>query len=357
MKIAFATTWESKCGIAVYSQSLVAEIEKRESVEVVNLDPGAVKTPERLAAALNESDVAHIQFQYPFFGGMALHKNWFLKTLRRLDVPLVLTIHELDLGVSDSFPIQAYKQWFNRHIFNRQEIDRIVVHTVESRNLLETLGISIDKVRVIPEGVPRVDPPLMTSEAAKAVFGLSGRRVMTIFGFVVRRKGYDIVLKALKDLPEDIVLLIAGGTHGDDRGGFMDELKQIIRTGRLEDRTVITGYLSDDRVPLAMAATDVILAPFTEISNSSSTMRSIAYEKPIIASDLPLMREINGRTPCLSLFRNGEPVDLAAKARALLDNENRLAEAAAVVRSYAKNHSVARAAAETISVYEELLEE
>ncbi len=357
MVIIFATTWNSKCGIAAYSRALVPELEKHVRVEVLGLDSGDISSPARLAAALNRGGVAHIQHQYPFFGGMAVYRNWFRRLLRRVDVPLVVTVHELDLGESDSRMLCAYKHWFNRYLFGAAAIDRIIVHSFEYRDKLQALGIESGVIRVVPMGVPEVAKADVSSDAAKSTLGLEGKRVVTIFGFVVKRKGYEVALEALRCWPEDVVLLVAGGAHPDDSTGFFEELKGRVIARGLEDRTVISGYLPDDQVPVVMAATDVVIAPFTAMSGSWSIMHSIAYGKPVVASDLPSSREMNDRMLCLTLFNPGDPSDLADKTKELLEDEARLAQAVASVQSYAAAWTVARSAAETIAVYEELLGE
>lgn len=356
MKITFATTWNSRCGIAVYSRSLVAELRKKARVEIVSLDPDAITSPSRLASDLNQGEVAHIQHQYPFFGGMAFHRNSFKRVVVKLKRPLVVTVHELDLGEQDSWLMRVYKPWFNSYLFGGHEVDRFIVHTSEYKDKLARLGIRSDDIRIIPEGVPAVEPPPMTAGEAKEKLGLAGRRVLTIFGFVVRRKGYEAALDALGCLPDDVTLIIAGGCHPSDRTGFVDEIKARLDTQGLSKRVLITDYLDDQYVPMVMAATDVVLAPFTAMSNSGSLLRAIAYEKPIVASDLPGTREINARRECLALVNPDDSGGLAEKVRALLDNEWMRKAAVSAVQSYAREFTVVNAAAETLAVYEELLD-
>jgi glycosyltransferase involved in cell wall biosynthesis len=308
-----------------------------------------------MAAMLNEGDVAHIQHQYPFFGGMAFYRNSLKPVLVRLKRPVVITIHELDLGERDSWLMRVYKPWFNSHIFGGDEIDRFIVHTDEYRQKLHRLGVPSEDIRVIPEGVPSVERPTVSMDEAKAELGLSGKRLLTIFGFVVRRKGYDVALDALEQLPSDVVLLIAGGCHPDDRTGFMEEIRRRVTTEGLADRVIVTDYLSDERIPLVMAASDIVLAPFTSIGNSGSILRAIAYGKAIVASDLPAFREINARRECLMLARVGDASDLAGKVRYLLDNEWQRKTLSAGAETYAAKYAVARAADETFEVYKELL--
>jgi len=354
MRISFATTRESRCGVAAYSRALVSELEKHARIELVSLDPGAVSSPARLAAVLNEADVAHIQHQYPFFGGMAVYRNWFRQALERIQVPLVVTAHELDLGEKDRLPIKTYKQWFNRRLFTGPEIDRMVVHSAEYRDRLRGLGVEPEDIRVIPMGVPSVPGAVIEAEVAKSELGLSGKKAITIFGFVVKRKGYEIALEALKWLPEDVTLLIAGSAHPCDRTGYFDALRRRIESGSLARRVKITGFVPESRLPIVMAATDVIVAPFLEISSSWSVMHAMAYRKPIIASDLPATREINERGQCLILVKAGEAEDLAGRIQDMLKDQRTLEQASASVDAYARTWSVTRCALETIAVYREL---
>lgn len=356
MKVTFATTWDSRCGIAVYSRALVAELRKQAQIEIVSLDPGAVQSPLSLAAELNKGEIIHIQHQYPFFGGMAFYRNSFRRTIVRLSRPLVVTIHELDLGDDGLLPLRIYKGWFNSHLFGGKEIDRFIVHSADYAAKLERLGICKEDIRVIPEGVPVVEPPAVSAEDAKAELGLARRRVLTIFGFVVRRKGYEVALDALSQLPEDVSLVIAGGCHPDDRTGYLESVKAQVQAMGLGERVLVTDYLSDEQVPNIMAATEIVLAPFTDMSNSGSLLRAIGYGKPIIASDLPATREINARRECLTLARAGDSGDLADKVRTTLQNEWMRKTAVSAVESYASEFTIARAAEETLAVYKELLD-
>ncbi len=355
MNVSFATTWDSRCGIAVYSRSLVAELRKTVDVRIISLDPDAVRSPIRLAAEMNEADIVHIQHQYPFFGGMAVYRNTLRQVVTKLKKPLVMTVHELDIGDGESSPMRAYKRWFNSRLFGGCEVDRFIVHTRDYWAKLDGLGIPPEHIKVIPEGVPQVEVSDLSDADAKREFGLTEKRVLTIFGFVVRRKGYDLALDALKNLPSDVSLLIAGGCHPDDSTGFIDDMRARIAREGLSRRVVVTDYLPDARIPLVMAATDVVLAPFTDMSNSGSVLRSIAYARPIVASDLPGMRELYARRQCISLCKPGDADDLAEKSLAYLENEWMRKTAQSEAAAYARDYSVARAADETVEVYKELL--
>jgi glycosyltransferase involved in cell wall biosynthesis len=355
MKVNFATTWESQCGVANYSRELVGELAKKVNIEIVSLDFSTAPKVGELAAKLNSGDLAHVQFQYPFCGGMRFHRNWFPKLLRDIRVPLVVTIHELDLGDNELLFWRIYKRWLNNRLFAQPEIDRLIVHSSEHRRKILNLGVEPEDIRIIPLWVPKVVHIDISQEEAKASLGLSGRKVVTIFGFVVKRKGYDLALDSLCSWPADTVLLIAGGPHVCDRTDYFSHLQQRIDRERLSDRVRITGYVSDDDVPVVMAATDLVAAPFIEMSSSWSMMYAIAYGKPIIASNLPQNQELNSHAHCLVLFKAGSSRDFAQKLGEVIQDKSRLEALSTAARNYAATRTVVHAAKETLKVYEELV--
>ena len=85
-----------------------------------------------------------------------------------------------------------------------------------------------------------------------------------------------------------------------------------------------------------MAATDICLAPFSSTAASGALSLCIGYHKPIVASDIAVHKEINGRIPCLELFKSGDPRDLLQKIRALLGDESRLKELSAGADMYSR---------------------
>jgi glycosyltransferase involved in cell wall biosynthesis len=208
-----------------------------------------------------------------------------------------------------------------------------------------------------PPGRPvlRTDEEMATekeirAEAAKAALGLEGRRVLTIFGFLARRKGYDLALQALARLPEDVTLLAAGGVHGADRTAPDQELKALAERLGVGERFRITGYLAEEQVPVVFGATDLLLAPFHEVSGSASLALGQAYACPILAADLPSLRESGA-----ALFPAGDAPALAAAVRQLLAHSEERERLAAVSRAHAARHSYHALAERTAAIYREVL--
>jgi glycosyltransferase involved in cell wall biosynthesis len=114
-------------------------------------------------------------------------------------------------------------------------------------------------------------------------------------------------------LPEKYVLLIAGGKHFADRTGYLEELQAAIQRLSLSERVHVTGYLREEELARAMAATDVALAPFHAMSASASVAELLGYGKPVVASDLPPLRALAQEVKGVTLFATGDSHELAEK--------------------------------------------
>jgi glycosyltransferase involved in cell wall biosynthesis len=207
----------------------------------------------------------------------------------------------------------------------------------------------------VRHGVPPA-PALPLREEARRALAVENRFVLTLFGFLSRRKGHFLAIQALKSLPENAILLLAGGRHPDDFTSYVADLEALIAREGLSERVRVTGYLSPEQVAQVMSATDLVAAPFVESSGSGSLAMAFACGKPILASNIPPHREMAEETPgALSLFDGGDSAAFAAAVLEAQSDPDALAAMAAGAQRYARTHSYARMAVETVEVYRAVL--
>jgi glycosyltransferase involved in cell wall biosynthesis len=358
MRVQLLTSWDERCGIAEYSRRLVPALRRLAEVEVVPAtflrSPRAVY--EAMGKALSAGDVAHVQHSYAFFGGMhPLHAGWE-PLADAVRVPLLVTLHELDLRPTGAYhlpsPLEtAYKRRFNRRTFLHPAVGRWMVHAAELRDALVELGTPEERVIYRPLPIaPGPEAPPDTGPLRQRL-RLAGKRPLVILGFLSRRKGYDVALEALRMLPEEFVVVAAGGEHAADRTGTEAWLRaEAVRAG-VADRFIVTGYLSEEELEQAAALAEIVLAPFREMSASASINYALARGKAVIASDLPENRS----TGCLELFPTGDAEALAAAVREVAGSPARKQEMSRAALEYAGRHSYEALAEETLRLYEELL--
>lgn len=372
MKIAMLTTTGEKCGIANYTRALVAGLNTLPdvSVEVVPITEGKQPTEHYIEQAkrLNAQDVdiVHIQHEYGFWGSI-LPNRWAYWEMRYLiEKPVVLTAHTT-LSLDELLHVRTERtphKWLAKQYLLRKQDYRdgveiapfvtayTIVHTKAARDELIRRGAQPAYVTVVPAGVPAALPAPTGGAAFRERFGLGSRRVLTLFGFISPNKGYELTLDILPDLPDDVIFVIAGGARTDDHAPYQQGLEARIQNDpRLKNRVVITGFLSEEEIAEAMAASDMVLVPHTQATNSYSIMLPMTHGKTLLTSDLPTFREIWERIECLEMFRAGDAADYRAKLLALLGDDARREKLAANAKKYAARYSWPKVAASTVRVY------
>ncbi|MDQ3553866.1 MAG: glycosyltransferase [Chloroflexota bacterium] len=330
MRVGYLHLGKSGGGVPRYGRMIAEAARAREDLTVLEVDGGGRETDRhRLAAAgrtLTASDVVHLQWKPADWGGGPQALGRLRAFVYACDRPLVVTLH--DVWARDSLrrrwlDTDAWAlRWLGRAVGRRG--GRIVVHAEEERRRLEGL-VAAERIAVVPhfveqrEGLSDGADAMVAAEAAREALGLAGKRVMTILGFMVRRKGYRLTIEALRSLPADVVALFAGGPIAG-REARVEELRAYAEGLGVSERVFITGYVAAERLEQALAATHVAICPFRDMSASGSLSTWISTGRPIVTSDLPQFREYDQLEPgTLRIFRPLSADALAAAVRAVLD--------------------------------------
>lgn len=273
------------------------------------------------ADILNTSriDAVCLQHEYALFGGEC--GEYLFDLLERLRKPVVSTLHSI---VSEPLPKQ-------RDVMERlcARSSVVVVMANRARLLLnEIYGVPLDRIRLIPHGVP--DVPFGDTEPYKERFGLLGRPVILTFGLLGPGKGIETMLDALaKVVPDhpDAAYVVLGVTHPAVRRDS-GELYRI----SLERRAVELGiqknvlfhnrYVSYDDLCEYLQAADVYVTPYhTKEQITSGTLAyALASGRAIISTPYWHAQELlaNGRGRLVDF---GDVEELAAALRELLEDD------------------------------------
>jgi teichuronic acid biosynthesis glycosyltransferase TuaC len=175
------------------------------------------------------------------------------------------------------------------------------VVSVDSRmaRVARELGAPAERVHVIPNGVDRVLFRPLDRLAARRQLGLpeTGRLLVTV-AHLGPRKGHRETIEALSRLPGDVRLVLVGG----ERRPGKDEraLRRLAASLGVEDRVLLVGQQSYERIPLYFAAADLsVLASWRE-GCPNVVLESLAAGTPVVASDVGavadlIIEERNGR--------------------------------------------------------------
>jgi glycosyltransferase involved in cell wall biosynthesis len=145
------------------------------------------------------------------------------------------------------------------------------------------------QVHVIPLGlddkwfVP-VSDRLQQQRQARLTLGLSQESfVVTLVGRIDRKKGQDVLVASLVDLPPDVHALIVGDPTLDTLSDYFDEVRSYVRDKELQWRVHFRPY--DNFPQSAFIASDVVAVCSTQESVGSVTLEAMASGCAIVGTD------------------------------------------------------------------------
>ncbi len=177
-------------------------------------------------------------------------------------------------------------------------------------------GIAAEKITVVPSAIDLEEFAHPESkEAARHRLGLPlDKKIALYIGRLDGWKGTDTLLEASNYVGGDIQIALIG------------DGKQIEELSKRYPRVLFLGYRPYSELPDNQAAADVLVVPNTGHSEISvrftSPLKLIAHlcaSRPIVASDLPSIREIVGDDAAL-LVPADDPKALALGIRKLFDD-------------------------------------
>ncbi|MFZ1321557.1 MAG: glycosyltransferase [Ignavibacteria bacterium] len=113
---------------------------------------------------------------------------------------------------------------------------------------------------------------------------LSGKNVILFFGYVRKYKGLKYLIDAMPEILKsvDVTLLIVGEFYEDEKITY-DHIKKL----ELEEKIhVVSDYIPNEKVRYFFCASDVVVLPYIDATQSGITQIAYYYDKPVIATDV-----------------------------------------------------------------------
>ncbi|NJC86421.1 MSMEG_0565 family glycosyltransferase [Planosporangium mesophilum] len=225
----------------------------------------------------------------------------------------------------------------------------VCVSSAVAAELRQGWGI---EAAVIPNGVDAdrfaaAAGPGPTAVAAREQWKGLGRYVLAVGG-IEPRKGSLALLEAyalLRRPAPDVRLVIAGGETLFDYRDYRARWER--RAAELGVEPVVLGTVGHDALPSLVAAASVFAFPSTKEGFGLAAMEALAAGVPVVASDLPVLREIFDGAVA---FASGTRGFTDALGAALSDPDARRAAG----RSLAARYTWRAAAARHLDLYRSL---
>jgi glycosyltransferase involved in cell wall biosynthesis len=209
--------------------------------------------------------------------------------------------------------------------------DAIICPSRVTRDYIASLGLDRSLVTVIPNGVS-------ASDFSPTPLPARNGRVPTLLyiGTLADWQGLDVVVKALPKILErrDVHLQIVGRGRSRQRKMLA---KQIRKLG-IEEHVTVLPAVPHHEIPALIADADICIAPLglndRNVTQGACPIKLLEYMaagRPLLASNMPIVRELIREDVDALLFSPNDPADLARQAVSLLDDfelSQRLAESA-----------------------------
>ena len=327
--IGWLSSWNTKCGIAIYSEYLVQHLTLSditvfapESYELVRPDQSNCKRIwkqgkeanelRQVLAAMDEKGINTlvIQFNYGFFNHAEFSK--FVDDCHDRGITILLTMHSTTspAGVS---PKENFDLVYIRDCL--QKCDRILVHSVPDLNRLKALDL-VDNVALFPLGVLDTPDPETNNIGVAAP-------IIASYGFCLPHKGLEQLLDAVHILHKGGTPIRLQMTNAEypapESRTLVKYLRKKIAEYGLSDIVDFNADFLDDRESLArLSEASLIVYPYqhTGESSSAAVRYGLASGIPVAVSPLGIFSDVGKATFTLPGL---EPTEIANGIASILE--------------------------------------
>lgn len=181
-----------------------------------------------------------------------------------------------------------------------------------------------------------------------------GERRILMFGHISPYKELPIILEAFRKLSkerEDLKLIVAGSSH-PNFPGYLERFRDSANQAGVE----YLGYIEEELTRLFASAELVVLPYLTATGTSGVFHLACGHGKPVIASDLPEIREMIAEGASALLVPPGDPEALKEAIKRVLEDTTLARKMSEKNLEYAARRSWGRVAELYEEAYRELIE-
>lgn len=229
-----------------------------------------------------------------------------------------------------------------------QRADALIAMTPYEKAWLTDMGADADKVHVAPMA-PLLEDVTIDPQKFKRDFAITEANIVLFLGRVTEAKGARLLIEAADRIwasHPDTALIIAGP---------YDEALMATWLKKNDARLKVCGPLCEASKQAALQVCDLVCVPSAEESLGVVYLEAWAFEKPVVAANIPVLRTvISDQEDGLLVNRNVS--DIADAVVHLLDNPARAATMGQRGKLKVEQQYTWSNTAETLTrVYEQLL--
>jgi len=237
-------------------------------------------------------------------------------------VPIVVTIHDLlwhqQIGpeVTTLPPWKYYLKYIAYRLVTTQALlkaKKIFVPTNSVKKDLLTLNSSLkNKIVVTPEGISEsFEKQHQCLQNSSRLPQNNKGNLLIYVGSLYPHKNIEVVFQALAKLKDYKLKIVCA------RNVFVERTRKRVSELNLYNQVEFTGYLSDDELVTAIQSSLALIQPSKSEGFGLTAIEAMAVGTPVIASNLPVFKEIYQQAPLF--FNPDNPDELAKLIKKLKD--------------------------------------
>lgn len=300
-RIGWMSSWNTKCGIATYSEHLINALPAAVQVFAAHTaaptaedydnvvrcwvqgDSDSLMEIDKFIAS-SQINTLVIQFNYAFFNFD--YFGQFLYRQKMANMKIFIVLH----ATQDS-PLTPYKK-ISSLVPALARCDRVLVHSVADLNRLKALGL-VHNVTLFPHGILNYESP------AKKLPAATGEFVVASYGFFLPHKGLLELISAVEILHKKGVkirlkMVNAEYPAPESRLVIEQAKSMVAKKGLHQIIEFNTEYLPDEKSMEILSGADLAIFPYQETGESASgaVRYGIACGCPVAVTPLGIFDDV-----------------------------------------------------------------
>jgi len=353
IKLGWISSWNCKCGIAQYSKYLLENFDEYDfditifaniTDHIIHKDDSKVircwkdtsqKDLNPLITKIIQNDIEALVIQYNFGFFEIYSFGKMIDLLKKRGIKIFITFHSTaDVNKPD---FRASLSWIKDSLI---KVDRIFVHSINDLNRLKNIGL-IENVTLLPHGV--FYRKKRDIKEVKSKIGLSNKRIIASYGFLLPNKGIKELIQAFYRLSGNnlnLYLLLINSLYPNlISEQYKDECLKLVTNLNLSNKVLmINDFLDEEESIILLEAADIIIFPYqyTQESASGAVRFGLSSYRPVACTPLEIFNDVEEVVHFLPGFT---PEKIANGITDLFNNPNLLLKKGEIQERWLKEHS------------------
>lgn len=277
--------------------------------------------------------------------------------------PFVVSLHTPSFIMSKIYNISglSYSRWQMLEKTLLENADRILCNTSINANLIANrYKVDYSKMRIVPHGIS-IEKYHFSNHGLKGKKGLSGKKIVLFVGRLEKRKGVDLLLKAIPDvvrqIPNVVFVFIGADTKTSPAGGsYRQYILEQSKVNCFQSHICLIGWVSEEELIEFYFSCDVFVAPSIYESFGLVYLEAMACGKPVIGTDIGGIPEVVNKNKTGLLIPLGNKQALIdSLVDLLIDEKKRELIGKTARQEVEENFTDTVMAKKTLKVFEELI--